>query len=69
MSTPATPTTSHGVSGSSANLAPGVQMLLDAEKEANRQVQQARQSKSANYHIAVIIVIVRSSSTIKGCSK
>lgn len=46
MSTPATPTTSHGASGSSGNLAPGVQMLLDAEKEANRQVQQARQSIS-----------------------
>ncbi|PJF19723.1 V-type ATPase, G subunit [Paramicrosporidium saccamoebae] len=37
MSTPATPTVA----------APGVQVLLDAEKEANRQIQAARQCTDA----------------------
>lgn len=32
-----------GTGGGSAPVAPGVQVLLDAEKEANRIVQQARQ--------------------------
>jgi hypothetical protein len=42
MSTPGTPTTTTATTTTAA-AAPGVQVLLDAEKEANRQVQLARQ--------------------------
>lgn len=43
MSTPATPTVS--------TPAPGVQVLLDAEKEASRQVQQARQCTRSEFFV------------------
>ena len=54
MSQPSTPTASgsgagagippsSGMGGGAVPVAPSVQILLDAEKEANRQVQQARQ--------------------------